>query len=106
MLYLKAEELHLVHPTKFCTRQQFKYEQCISAGRISSKRNILTRTILILDFIFLLSTFVTVRNHLTHCLVMPNPAAATHTKATYHSLGLWNHTYCQRTTMHPTVRPP
>jgi len=26
MLYLKAEELHLVHPTKFCVWQQFRYE--------------------------------------------------------------------------------
>lgn len=63
MLYLKAEEFHLVHPTKFCVQQQLKYEEHISAGKISTKGNILMRTILIPDFIFLLSTFVTSTNY-------------------------------------------
>lgn len=63
MLCLEAEELNLVHPTKFHVQQQFRHEWPISAGRISTKGNTLMRTILILDFIFLLSTFVTSTNY-------------------------------------------
>lgn len=84
--------------------QPFKWEYHISAGRMNTKGRTLTTTILILDFIFLLSTSVPSTNHtVLQSVVSWCPALwLQHTsRHPPQPVSIWDCAYCQRMTRYP-----